>query len=478
MKRIIPFFIAVLMGTGASASVFTDKVRNVSDVDRLAASLKREILNCDAQYTVAKGARVYYVATEGSDFNNGLSENKPFKTLDKVNKMDFRPGDVVLFRRGDVWRGHITTRDGVIYSAYGRGPKPALYGSPFDAADPSLWEKTDCDGIYRLKKTLSDDVGTLVFNNGSKGCAYKVLPSRDNTGASFHDETGESFVSYRDLHRDLDFYHDPTDGSIYLKSDKGNPGKRFSSIEMLAHGHCFKVTKGGATIDSFCVKYTGSHGVGASQGITSLTVTNCEFGWIGGSVQFENPAPEKPGIRVQATRYGNAIEIWGGCEHYFVDHNYVYQVYDAALTHQWKSDEAGVNMKDVTYSRNLVERCVYALEYFLLVNTDDGSKFSMDNILVKDNILRMSGTYGWGYQRPNKDSPAVIKAWKNHGNRSQNFRIENNIIDRGNPHLLDVHADKKEWMPVCTGNVFLQEEDAPFGTEIEKDAKVIIIKKK
>ena len=39
-----------------------------------------------------------------------------------------------MFRRGDIWRGRILTKAGVTYSAYGRGEKPRIYGSPYDAA--------------------------------------------------------------------------------------------------------------------------------------------------------------------------------------------------------------------------------------------------------------------------------------------------------------------------------------------------------
>ena len=73
------------------------------------------------------------------------------------------------------------------------------------------------------------------------------------------------------------------------------------------------------TVDNLCLKYTGVHGVGAGT-VNDLTVQNCEFGWIGGSVQGVL------GSNKYETRFGNAVEIYGGCENYTVQNNYIYQI--------------------------------------------------------------------------------------------------------------------------------------------------------
>ena len=54
------------------------------------------------------------------------------------------------------------------------------------------------------------------------------------------------------------------------------------------------------------------------------------------------------------------------CEDFTVDHCYVYQIYDAGLTHQFKGDNGSpVPMVNVTYTDNLIEYCTYSIEYFL-----------------------------------------------------------------------------------------------------------------
>jgi hypothetical protein len=79
-------------------------------------------------------AATYYVATSGGDDHDGLSPQTPWQSLSRVNTATLKPGDRVLFRRGDQWRGTLLpvsgSEEGVVtYGAYGEGPKPAILGS-------------------------------------------------------------------------------------------------------------------------------------------------------------------------------------------------------------------------------------------------------------------------------------------------------------------------------------------------------------
>ena len=49
--------------------------------------------------------RAYYVSSEGSDSNSGLSEEHAWLTLDKVNAQNFSAGDTLYFRAGDEFTG-------------------------------------------------------------------------------------------------------------------------------------------------------------------------------------------------------------------------------------------------------------------------------------------------------------------------------------------------------------------------------------
>ncbi|MGQ9729763.1 MAG: choice-of-anchor Q domain-containing protein [Candidatus Zipacnadales bacterium] len=85
----------------------------------------------------------YYVSNEGSDENDGLSPQTAWATLDRVNQGPFNPGEVILFRRGDTWRGQLIPFSGseegpITYGAYGKGPKPLFLGS-IARGEPEDW---------------------------------------------------------------------------------------------------------------------------------------------------------------------------------------------------------------------------------------------------------------------------------------------------------------------------------------------------
>ncbi|MBR5138335.1 MAG: hypothetical protein IKV12_02165 [Alistipes sp.] len=427
----------------------------ISRLDRKADKMRKAIRNSKTTIDFKQFNTIYYIASDGDDLNDGLSPRTPIKSLDRLNRLDLKVGDCVLFHRGDSWRGRIATRDGVTYSAYGRGVKPQIYGSPCNTAEEGVWRETEVKNVYVYDAELGADIGTLVFNNG-EACAFKVMMNRQKDGTTLHIETREPFASYRDLKRDLEFYHDYRGAKrVYLYSAEGNPAERFASIELLVKGNIIQA-EDNVHIDNLCIKYGGAHGVG-SLTTKGLRVTNCEFGWIGGSIQGEDLFG-----RSTPTRYGNAIEIYGGCENFVVDNCYIYQIYDAAITHQHQGDtEEVITMKNVTYSNNLVEDCVYSIEYFLS-RADISQAHYMENILICDNLLRRSG-FGWGKQRPDKNTPAHIKSWGHHYNRATNFVVRDNIFDRGTHDLLNISANKAEWLPTLTNNTYIQHRGGAAG---------------
>lgn len=80
-------------------------------------------------------AATYFVSPTGDDGHDGLSPEKAWKTVAKVNGFQFAPGDSILFQRGGEWRESlIASSDGsadspITYDAFGEGAKPILWGS-------------------------------------------------------------------------------------------------------------------------------------------------------------------------------------------------------------------------------------------------------------------------------------------------------------------------------------------------------------
>lgn len=80
--------------------------------------------------------KTYYVdANQGDDANDGLSENAPLRTIDKVNTLALGAGDSVLFHSGQTFPGMLKPNgegsEGhpLVFDRYGEGDKPVIDGS-------------------------------------------------------------------------------------------------------------------------------------------------------------------------------------------------------------------------------------------------------------------------------------------------------------------------------------------------------------
>lgn len=457
---------------------------------------KKQIQDAQDQRTIS--GTVYYVSNVGDDRNEGRTPDTAWKTLKRVSGAVLQPGDGVLFRRGDLFRGSVQVKEGVTYAAYGEGEKPRFYGCQVPLAEPSLWEEADREHhIWKCRKMLPD-AGTIVFNEGSAH-SRKLIPSYKNGKFVCRDDENRDFVMADEMTQDLDLYwhydscltgqpsrgedfpipdmeNGELLGDIYLRCDAGNPGEVFQSVESVSRTHMFRVGEAAnVTIDNLCIKYVGMHGVSAGGHSVGLHVTNCEMGWIGGSIQhYFGTDPNYPeGGRGTVTRFGNAIEVYGGCEDYMAANNYIYEVYDAGITHQVTTSEK-VTMTGIRYTGNVIEKCVYGIEYFL--DQIEGEREScMDDVVMSDNFIRLSG-YGWGQQRHNVHTPALIKGWS-YVNTAQNYVIHHNIFDRSAYRMLHLVALKEAYCPVMHDNTYIQhlgEMLGQYGGNEEAEPEILI----
>ena len=96
-------------------------------------------------------SKKYYVSTDGSDENTGLKETAAWRTLERVNREIFQPGDAILFEAGGVWKGQLRPlgsgeRDNrIILSSYGKGNRPVIHigegaGAGITLIGQSWWE--------------------------------------------------------------------------------------------------------------------------------------------------------------------------------------------------------------------------------------------------------------------------------------------------------------------------------------------------
>ncbi len=413
------------------------------EIQKLAAQRKSEILSTKSDYP--KAERTFYVDDKcGVDTNDGLSPETAWKTLEKVKVADLREGDVVLFKRGGLWRGSLIMQQGVSISAYGEGEKPKIYGS-YDASGSDNWMETEIKNVWKYIPQISyvKDVGCLVIDDGRlwgiKVCTNQSEGVRcDGTHDAFNGRTvikrdRVPFKDYRDLKNDLEFYHNPSDEHIYLYCADGNPGEVFGSIELgirrtiLCRGR-------DVTIDNICLKYAGIHGVGHSG--YNVTVKNCEIGWIGGSSQFTEQLhfrKNHPFNHQDVVRLGNGIEVYGACNNYVIENCYIYQNYDCGVTAQWMGwADKDMIMQNIVWKDNLFDSDHYAFELWLAANgIKEGCVAKIKDVELSGNII-INGGCGWSHQR-NDDSPMDFCCFNNKNNKAkaENVNIHNNIFAGG-----------------------------------------------
>ncbi len=103
------------------------------------------IINTTAQ------SKTYFLSPSGNDSNSGLSIEKAWKTIDKINQFVFQAGDAILLESGGVWRGQLFPKGSgeegkpIILASYGDGVKPVINigdaeGAAIRLVNQSWWE--------------------------------------------------------------------------------------------------------------------------------------------------------------------------------------------------------------------------------------------------------------------------------------------------------------------------------------------------
>ena len=91
--------------------------------------------------TINTTAQSYYVSSsQGNDLNNGLSVQSPLQSIDKLNSMQFNPGDSIFFKSGDYWEGMFWIKgsgsltEPIVIDVYGGSNRPIINGFGYQAS--------------------------------------------------------------------------------------------------------------------------------------------------------------------------------------------------------------------------------------------------------------------------------------------------------------------------------------------------------
>lgn len=429
--------------TGADISSDIEAER---ESDKKAEAKLAEIENMPDTLTVGEGGRVYYLSNDGKDSNDGLTPETARCTFLAI-KSFLKSGDLILFRRGDLFRTNLVIPEGVSVGAYGEGIKPRIYGS-IDGREKK-WIRTETEDVYRYTGNVVQ-YSNIVFNNGQ----YVGSPVTDINKIK---------------EKKLNVYYN---NGIYIYSPDGNPADIFYSIEIVSaiNGSLVSLSGDNITLQNLCVMYTGRHAISGSW-VKDIKIEGCIIGFCGGEYLPQG-----------RTSLGNGVEFWNGVENAYITDNYLFQCYDAALTHQGpnrqkKPTEKGVNYTNIHYEDNLIEYCTYDFEAFILTDESDikanpKANWTYNDVYIKNNICRFNG-YGWGsLARPGGPYYANVKYTSNGDDcHIKPLIIESNIFDRSKSHVLGMDLDRIDSPNyVLRNNTIIQKKSTvPFSGIYFKD---------
>ncbi len=401
------------MGEGKALGLLEER-KEPEEVTKAADELLKRIEANPDTVKAKEGSKTYYVSNDGDDNNDGLSPEKPMKTILAANAKT-KSGDAVLLKRGNFWREQIVGKEGVAYGAYGEGNNPTIYTS-IDGLAVEWQRDEENEHLWVADIGTTLDVGHIVFNHG------KIVGNRK--------------TSKDGLIKPYNFFLEKRGTKLYVYYD-GDITKDFYSIEIGIYKNIIIAAENG-TYQNLRLMYSGSFAIHVGSGEDNVNIQGCIMGYIGG------------GGKGTDVRLGNGVELWGSVNGLCIDLCHVYQVYDAGLTFQWKTDTTGdITEENIAFTNNLLEYNVYNFEYFLSNSTGN-----LKNIEISGNVMRNAG-YGWGtLSRPDKTTPASIKA----GGVTTpviNFVIKDNIISHGFPSLVNIHSSTPGTIPQFIGNTYV-----------------------
>ena len=192
----------------------------------------------NAKESAATGTTYYVDSKGGNDSNDGTSESKAFKTLDKVNGLNLEPGDTVLLKKGSVFEDQAlkftkedsgTAEAPVKVSTYGEGKRPQIntnghgqwelnYGNPLDNQNHK-WKGTVSSSILIEDAEYFEIEGLELTNDREsstdteKDKKYNDADAMDRTGVAgvAKDNGTVDHIVLNDL-----YIHDVT-GNVYNK---------------------------------------------------------------------------------------------------------------------------------------------------------------------------------------------------------------------------------------------------------------------
>lgn len=316
----------------------------------------------------------YYVSNAGDDNNLGTIPDKAWKTMDRVNRQTFSPGDGILFRRGDTWRETLRLNSSgapgewILYGAYGDGDKPRFLGSEravdWTEAAPNIWRSA-----------------TAVENPYAGGYSYAEVFFEESNGMTSWGRQRAYDVTFSNMVREYDWSWNAGTLYVYAGSD---PDTRYRSVEapqrdgivqfpdidgvtVMADDYPEYVT-----LDSLELRYSRRWGIWSGYNeieASGLRVVNCRIGHIGvkggssayGIADWHSDALFQNNVIHDCGRRGISLNTYTSytpgltLRNVAIDNNLFYNGFHTTAVDVSTLPGLGHTFTRITFSRNVVD---------------------------------------------------------------------------------------------------------------------------
>lgn len=402
-------------------SIFKKMVRGSLALNRAAGFALSFVVMFSSE---AVFATVYYVDSAGNDQNPGTSTSAPWKSLDKVSLMKFNPGDQVLFKRGENFKGSLkinssgTATSPIVFGAYGTGSNPVLHGF----ATLGNWVSKG-NGIYEASCGSDSNVVNMVTINDAVQPMGR-WPNADQPNKGYRTITSHDRI-YSISDSSLSSTPNWTGGEVVIRHNHwtldrwkitSHVGTRISFESVLSlsdepkDGYGYFIQNHIQTLDQFGEWYfnpttrTLSMYFGSSSPtayvIKASVVSNIIMANNRDYLRFEN-------LNIQgAIAYGISA---------FSSHNMTVSGCQFS-----KIGDIGISMSDNTY--NTIENCEFSYAHSYGIR---GNSLAASHNTVRNNIFKNIGNFaGMGLGRPQSYSSLRLEG-------DYNLIQGNQIFDSG-----------------------------------------------
>jgi len=415
---------------------------------------------CVACPTPVNYLRTFYVSSSsGNDAWSGKAPawngtDGPWQTISKVNSMTFQPGDVVLFRKGDVWRETLSVSSSgnainyITFGAYGTGDKPKILGSEavtgWNHISGNVWQSTN---TFTYDPWVTDYGSTIFFENNDGSVSWGHHVDYDASFSGMENEydwtmnNGYLYIYY------------PFSASPSERYYSVEVPQRRSDIELNAHSYL--------VFDNLHLRYAISNGIHEQYGVVGipgLNVTNCEIAYMsykGSGKGYGIAATSSDAYYAYNTihdcgRRAISINVYdtnpaGTMENVLIEHNHFYNGYHT--TGVDAANSGAHTIRNITIRNNFFEGTPSMQLDGVNPNSnhifiaDQGDGGMVGNISIYNNIFtyahgksiafeRIEGAkiyyntfYGWNPTLSNCQNFIALGSDYNH-----NIDIKNNII--------------------------------------------------